>query len=146
MDSARSVSRVAHREGGTALVEFALIALVFFSLLIGVVELGRLLYTWNAAVEATRWGARLAAVCDQGDTTIKDKMRVMLPQLTDGNIVVAYTPDGCGVTNCQSVAVSVTGLSITTMIPLVRFTLPLPSFSTSLPRESMSSAGNPVCT
>jgi Flp pilus assembly pilin Flp len=145
MASAASFSRMARREEGSALVEFGLIALVFFSLLIGVVELGRLLYTWNTAVEATRWGARLAAVCDQGDSTIKDRMRLMLPQLTDANIVVAYSPDGCGVANCQSVAVSVTGLSITTMIPLVGFTVPLPSFSTSLPRESMSSAGNPVC-
>ncbi|MDD5329660.1 MAG: pilus assembly protein [Sulfuricella sp.] len=134
------------RERGAVVVEFALIAIVFFSLLLGIMEFGRLLFTWNSAAEATRWGARLAVVCDLGDATIKDKMRLIMPQLQDSNIVIAYTPDPCDETNCQSVAVSVTGVSITTMIPILNVTLPIPPFSTSLPRESMSSTDNPVCT
>jgi len=48
---------------GAAAVEFALVAIVFFMLLIGIVEMGRVLFTWNAAAEATRYGARVAVVC-----------------------------------------------------------------------------------
>ena len=46
-------------------------------------EMGRLLWTWNAAVEATRFGARLAVVCDIDDTIIKARMIGRLPALTD---------------------------------------------------------------
>ena len=54
-----------------AAVEFALVAALFFTLLIGIMEMGRVLFYWNSAAEATRLGARLAVVCDLNDTTIK---------------------------------------------------------------------------
>jgi Flp pilus assembly protein TadG len=143
------------KESGAALVEFALISMLFFSLLLGIMEFGRLLFTWNSAAEATRWGARLAVVCDLSDGTIKDRMRLVMPQLGDGNIVITYdnppnAPNSCDKSNCKSVTVSVTGVSVTTIIPIMNVTVPIPPFSTSLPRESMESmngAGetNPVC-
>ena len=143
------------KEAGAALVEFALISLLFFSLLLGIMEFGRLLFTWNSAAEATRWGARLAVVCDLSDGTIKDRMRLVMPQLLDGNIVITYdnppnAPNTCDKSNCKSVTVGVTGVSVTTIIPIMNVTVPVPPFSTSLPRESMESmngAGetNPVC-
>ena len=37
-------------------------------------EMGRMLWIWNAAVEATRLGARMAVVCDIGDADIKTRM------------------------------------------------------------------------
>lgn len=48
---------------GAALVEFAIIALLFFMILFGIIEFGRALFTYNTLVEATRRGARVAAVC-----------------------------------------------------------------------------------
>jgi len=56
---------------GAALPEFALIALVFFTLLFSAIEVGRWLFTWNTLVEATRRGARIAAVCPLFDDYIK---------------------------------------------------------------------------
>lgn len=56
---------------GAALPEFALIALVFFALLFSAIEVGRWLFTWNTLVEATRRGARIAAVCPFFDDYIK---------------------------------------------------------------------------
>jgi hypothetical protein len=56
---------------GAALPEFALIALVFFALLFSAIEVGRWLFTWNTLVEATRRGARIAAVCPLFDDYIK---------------------------------------------------------------------------
>jgi hypothetical protein len=44
------------------------------------------------------------------------------------------------------VTVSIVGYQHSPVIPFVPMTLDLPTFLTRLPRESMSSAGNPVCT
>lgn len=50
-----------HQRGATA-VEFALISLFFFTLVLGIVELGRLMYVWNTVQEVTRRAAREAVV------------------------------------------------------------------------------------
>ena len=139
------------RQKGAAAVEFALICAVFFMLLIGMMEMGRMLFYWNSAAEATRFGARMAVVCDQADQNlVKTRMRARLSILPADKISINYEPAGCTVNTCQSVTVSIlAGVSIATFIPYVPLSLSLPPFSTSLPRESMQSAvggvGNPVC-
>lgn len=135
-----------HQQRGVAAVEFAMIAALLFTMLFGVIELSRVLFAMNTAVEATRLGARLAVVCDKNDPVIQNKMIGMLGYLTPDNINVAYFPGGCDVSNCRSVTVSINGLTVNTFIPLVPFTLTMPPFSTTLPRESMVSLNNPVCT
>lgn len=55
------------RQSGVAAVEFALIAIPFFVLLIGAIEVGRLMYLWNTVQEVTRNAARLAVVTDFRD-------------------------------------------------------------------------------
>ncbi|NMG28610.1 TadE/TadG family type IV pilus assembly protein [Aromatoleum evansii] len=144
------VLRAANQQSGVAAVEFAIVALVFFTLLIGIMEMGRLLWTWNAAVEATRLGARLAIVCSMGDGDITSRMRGMLPSLTDANIDIDYLnppfeDNTCTVDSCKAVRVSLTGYTHVTVIPLVPLSLPIPQFQTTLPREGMNSTGNPVC-
>jgi len=59
------------RQRGAAAVEFALVCMVFLTLLIGIMEMGRLLFYWNAAAEATRWGPRRAVGCDPNDGIIQ---------------------------------------------------------------------------
>ncbi|OGA98839.1 MAG: pilus assembly protein TadG [Burkholderiales bacterium RIFCSPHIGHO2_12_FULL_61_11] len=132
------------KQRGVAAVEFALIALIFFMILIGVMEMSRVLFYMNTAGEVTRLGARLAVVCDVGDPIVETKMINMLNILTAPDISVGYNPTGCTSDTCQSVTVSVTK-SINTFIPLVPLTFTMPSFSTTLPRESLNSATNPVC-
>jgi len=61
---------------GAAMVEFAMIALVFFMILFGIIEFGRLLFTYNTLVEATRRGARVAAVCPVSADGIAQVQRV----------------------------------------------------------------------
>ena len=51
-----------HTERGTTVAEFAVVALLFFTLIIGIIEFGRLLYTHNALTDATRRGARFAVL------------------------------------------------------------------------------------
>ncbi len=49
-------------ERGTTMAEFALISAVFFMIIFGIIEFGRLLYTHNALTDAARRGARYAAL------------------------------------------------------------------------------------
>jgi len=138
-----------HSQHGAAAVEFGLVAIVFLILLIGVVEMGRVLFTWNAAVEATRFGARVAVVCDINDSAVLTQMQKFLPNLTAGNLSVSYLPSGCSISNCKDVRVELSGLSVQTYIPIVGAALTVPPFSTTLPRESLMNAidgrPNPLC-
>lgn len=138
------------RQRGMAIVEFAFVAMIFFTLLLGIMEFGRWMFTLNAAAEATRWGARLAAVCSIGDTGIEAKMRFILgsldPARTD-QILINYTPTGCNAGNCEKVKVSLQNVSFTPLIPIpfMGVAVPIPPFTTSLPRELMNSDDNPIC-
>ncbi|WP_177218438.1 TadE family protein [Caulobacter sp. UNC279MFTsu5.1] len=54
--------RLAREERGAAAAEFGLICLVFVSMLLAVIDMGRLAWTINSAKAATREGVRLAVV------------------------------------------------------------------------------------
>jgi Flp pilus assembly protein TadG len=142
--------RSSRRQLGTTAVEFAIVSAVFFMLLIGVLEMGRMLFYWNSAAEATRLGARLAVVCDLSDPEIKTRMIEMWPQLTNATIQIDYLDppnavNTCTVSTCKRVNVKIVSFNQTPVIPFINLTLAVPSFSTTLPRESMSSANNAVC-
>lgn len=135
---------------GAAAVEFALVAALFFMLVIGIMEMGRVLFYWNTAAEATRLGARVAAVCDLNDSQIKSRMQNMLSILPAESIDIGYAPVGCNVESCTSITVRILdGVEVATYIPFIPLGMALPSFSTTLPRESMRSIvdgiDNPVC-
>lgn len=140
----------ARRQRGVAAVEFAIVALLLFTLLFGVIEMGRLLWTWNAAVEATRHGARLAAVCDQNDSRIKAAMAERLPALSASQIVITYlnppaADNTCTAADCKAVRVSLRNVTHQTLIPLVPLNLALPAFATTQRKEFMNSTANEVC-
>jgi Flp pilus assembly protein TadG len=143
-------SGLRQRQHGVAAVEFAIVAMLFFMLLFGAIEMARLLWTWNAAAEATRLGARMAVVCDIGDSTIVDRMRSRLPALTPSHVTIDYlnpgsAPNTCSAANCKAVRVTLAGYSHVPIIPFTALSIPIPSFQTTLPKEFMQSAGNPVC-
>jgi Flp pilus assembly protein TadG len=154
MKSHSSIYRRDWRQRGAAAVEFALVAVIFFTLLIGIMQMGRLLFYWNSATEATRWGARIAVVCNANAQVIRDRMSMMLPLLNSTDISISYAPSGCDIdaatarASCQSVTVSINStVSVSAFIPLIPLTLTLPPFTTTLTRESMDSASgaNPIC-
>lgn len=137
------------RQQGAAAVEFALVAALFFILLFGIVEMGRVLFYWNTAVEATRLGARMAVVCSIDDESIRRRMRQLLPLLaSDAGIRIDYPPSDCFAESC-AVTVSIGAVPVQTFIPFVPLSLSLPPFATSLTRESMQSVlggrSNPAC-
>ena len=138
------------------MVEFAIVALLFFSLLLGIMDFGRLLFTWNAAAEATRWGARIAVVCDKPTPDqVRTRMKRILPQLADSNIAITYfNPAGvidttCNIDTCKAVEVSLSGFTFDPISPFIP-ALTMPDFRTYLLRESMEAVNaandqNPVC-
>jgi Flp pilus assembly protein TadG len=134
---------------GVAAVEFALIAVILFTLLFGVMEMGRILFMMNATAEATRLGARLSVVCSMdAATAIKSKMTNLAGFLTGNDINIVFVDangNSCTEKTCRYVTVSVAPIPVQSIVPLVPVNFPMPPFSTTLPRESMSSLNNPVC-
>lgn len=85
------------RQHGAALVEFALVALLFFTLLFGVLELGRMLYIINTMQEVTRRAAREAVVRWTTEQATVKTLALFggsaIPagaEVTSGNIVIEY--------------------------------------------------------
>jgi Flp pilus assembly protein TadG len=88
-------------EGGTALVEFALIAPFLFLLLFGIIDFGRALNYYNQVTQLAGQGARAAAVNTMPDgTTITSGTALQTalvnatgqPELKNGEIVCIKSP------------------------------------------------------
>ena len=134
-----------HRQAGATLVEFALGLVVFLTFFLGVMDFSRLLWTWSAANEATRWGARTSVVCGKDTAPVLARMRMFLPQLKVEHLVVDwYDADGlnnaCSTSDCTAVNVRITGMDFEWISPIgwtAGRLIPMSSFSTFLPRESM---------
>jgi len=145
-----------HKQTGATMVEFALVLIIFLTFFLGILDFARMLWTWNAANEATRWGARISVVCNKGAAAVLVNMRKMLPQLTAANLTIDwYDAAGnisttCDFTNCAGVNVRVSGLNYQWLSPIgfsTHAAIPMPGFSTYLPREVMGQDpnSNSVC-
>lgn len=140
------------RQRGALAVEFALVLVVLLVLLFGLVELGRVVFKWNSAVEATRIGARTAAIVAVNDeaSVLGAMNTVMMGELAAANVTVHYSVDGvtfgrnvCIRGTCQFVRVT---LSYQYRPALVIFqpamsllpeTISMPTFATTLPVEAL---------
>jgi Flp pilus assembly protein TadG len=140
-----------HSQAGATLVEFSLVLILFLTFFLGLLDFARMLWTWNAANEATRWGARISVVCNKNAAAVLTNMRKMLPQLTAANLAIDwYDAAGnisatCDFTNCAGVNVRITNLNYQWLSPIGfgnHAAIPMPSFSTYLPREIMGQDPN----
>jgi Flp pilus assembly protein TadG len=69
---------------GSALVEFALIGLMFFILLIGIADMGQMLFLQQALAERARGAARWGAVTDPTNTSAIRNMVLYLQPTVPG--------------------------------------------------------------
>lgn len=132
---------------GVTVVEFALIVVAFFTLLLGITDFGRLMFIWNAAQEATRVGVRMAVVCAPGFSPPSNAVALMqtfVPNLQTSNIEIDWyegnsVSSTCGATKtCTGAAVYITGLEFEPISPWTGFTsITIPDFKTYLPSEAM---------
>jgi Flp pilus assembly protein TadG len=81
---------------GAATVEFAILAIVFFMVLLGIMEFGRLMYVWNTTQEVTRRAAREAVVRDFTSQTGAIKRESIFQGGTSGTVNL---PAGVEITN-----------------------------------------------
>jgi Flp pilus assembly protein TadG len=131
---------------GATILEFTLALFIFLMFLLGIVDFSRMLFTWNAANEATRAGARYAVVCDNtgNKAQVLAKMQALLPQI--GDIDLAWTPPSCTAATCQGVNVTITDLDYQWISPIAGMAMlapvQMPTFRTFLPREVMRSDPN----
>lgn len=82
--------RTKNSEDGIATIEFAVVAAFFLMMIVAVVAGGHFFWTHNAIVEATRRGARYAAMqCNPNDTTCPDRATAVT---RIKNVVIYNTP------------------------------------------------------
>lgn len=73
--SAGARHRAKEKQRGVAAVEFALVAIVYFTLVFGTIELARAMYICNTLQEVTRRAAAAAANTDFTDAGALDRVR-----------------------------------------------------------------------
>lgn len=152
------------RMQGVYVVEFAIIGLLLFTLLFGVLEMGRLLFTVNVLDEVVRRGARLGVVCAISDGAIVKQRAIFitsglgttspllaslktsdltLAYLDESGAVVANPGDPANLGSIRFVEISVENFPFTLLIPPpLGGGITLPVFRAILPRESLGSDGN----
>ncbi|HEX5601732.1 MAG TPA: TadE family protein [Pyrinomonadaceae bacterium] len=155
------------------MAEFAIISAVFFMIIFGIIEFGRLLYTHNALTDAARRGARYAVlhheteadtICVKnivvyGEANVDPKTCVptgpaLINGLTFDNVIVAYegadddnnpvTPSTDFGMNLGTASVSIENYRFNLSIPLMHRTLTLPHYVTTLTAESAGEEPTPL--
>ena len=130
-----------NREQGASLLEFAIAATVFLTVLFAIAEFGRALWVHNALTDAARRGARYAVLHRAAD--IEDVKKVVvygdliettpiLENFSTANVDVSYAGyklDG------GTVTVSVLDYQFKMILPLVVSTIQMPNYTTTLTGE-----------
>lgn len=143
------------RQQGVALVEFAIVGALAILMVFAVLEIARAIFVANALTEATRRGARMAAVCPINDPAIAQVATFNAPgagntspivkHLDTTDFVVEYldragTVVGDPVVSfnlIRHIQVRVTNFEHELLIPFANVTFMMPEFATRLPRESL---------
>jgi hypothetical protein len=134
---------------GVVMVEFAIVGAVLLAVIFGCLEFGRATYTLAALNEGARRAARLAAVCPVNDPVIAPAVdfagiagfnATLFP---GGNVKLEYLDANGAVIGVPAagavnyVRVGIAGYSIPLFIPGLNLTITSPTFTATLPAESM---------
>jgi hypothetical protein len=134
---------------GAYVVEFALVVTIFLTILLAIMDFGRLFFQLNSAAEATRFGARTAVVCKLNSSAVIEKMRIFasLPLSTDIS-VDWYDATGTINSSCRSsvsdtcagVSVRIQNIAFTPISPITWIgfnSVSVPGFQTYMTREML---------
>src|SRR2546425_5113051 len=139
-------SSIKRSERGSTLLEFAIGATVFLSVMFAVLEFGRALWVHNALTDAARRGARYAVihaatdadsvknVVVYGDPNPANGTQPVVNNLTTANVVVTYSNFGL---ETGTVSVSITNYQFQFVVPLIGTTIQMPAYTTTLTGESV---------
>lgn len=157
-------------QGGATVAEFAIVASVFFMMIFGIIEFGRLLYTHNALTDAARRGARYAALHPESVTCVKNvtvygEKHVdpatcaptgppLINHLSPTNVTVSYvgadldddpsTPQTSYGMNLGTATVKIENFTFDLSVPLFQFRVNMPTYTTTLTAESAGLAPDPI--
>ena len=129
---------MARSERGSALVEFAIASTVTLTMIFGIIDFGRGLYTYHLVANAARAGSRYAIVrgstcavagCPATSSSIQTYVRGLAPGIDPNSLAVTTTWPG-GNAPGQPVTVSVTYPFKLIVSILPSFTMPMTSAST----------------
>jgi Flp pilus assembly protein TadG len=90
---------------GVAAVEFAIVAPVFFMLILGIIEIGRAMMVQQVLVNASRVGARQAALMTSTQSGVQSAVTDYANGVGIHGVTVSVTPDPATVAAGQSVTV-----------------------------------------
>jgi Flp pilus assembly protein TadG len=95
-DSVIAVRRSRSKSQGQAMVEFALSGVLFFLLIGGALEGGRLIYSYLALNHAVQEGARTGVLAGKSVTDVRNRVVSAASPVTvsPGTVVVNATPNG----------------------------------------------------
>ena len=132
---------------GATLVEFAIAATVFLSVMFAVLEFGRALWVHNALTDAARRGARYAVLHAASDSnSVKNVVvygdpaggtKPVVDNLTTANVDVNYSNFGL---DGGTVSVTITNYQFQFVLPLMGTAIQMPSYRTTLTGESVGLA------
>ena len=158
-------------ERGTTVAEFAVVALLFFTIIFGIIEFGRLLYTHNALTDATRRGARFAVLNTENVDAVKKEVvygpngtyddkgvptsSPLINGLTTDMVQVTFegvdidgdpkTPGKTAFgTNLGTATIKIENYQFNLSIPVIGRTLTLPAYETTLTAESAGAVPTPI--
>ena len=130
-------------EEGSSLMEFAIAATVFLTVLFAIVEFGRALWVHNALSDAARRGARYAVMHKAADIDDVKKIVVygdltettpLLENFSTGNVDVFYENFKL---NGGTVRVSIHDYDFQLILPLLVSSIRMPNYTTTLTGESV---------
>ena len=148
-----------HRQRGITTVEFAIVGLVLFIMIFGVIEVARGYYVYTLLGDVARRGARLAAVCPVNDPAVSQMAiynasgntgesslvkglvpaNVVIDYLDASGSVVATPSEPANFLQIRYVRSRVVGFEHALVVPFVTgvSSITMPEFSSILPRESL---------
>lgn len=145
--------RYSQNQKGSTVAEFAIVSGLFFMIIFGIIEFGRLFYIHNALTDAARRGARYAVLHGKNVTCVQNVViygethigagstcpptgPALINGLATTNVVVEYDPpDEFGMNN-GTATVKIQNYRFNLSIPFFRQTLTMPAYTTTLTAES----------
>jgi len=134
------------KQQGLTTVEFAICGAVVITMILAVIELSRAMFMLSVLKESTRRAARVAAVCPINDPAIGAAGTfAKMPGFSSSNVVTEYLNSTGGVIGDPAgnfgtidyVRVRLVNYKLQLWIPFMNAAFQAPSFSVTLPRESL---------
>jgi Flp pilus assembly protein TadG len=98
------------RRCGVAATEFAIVAPVFFLMVIGFIEFGRALMVQQVLINASRVGARMASTTGATTSAVQSAVQDYAAGVAVPGVTVAVSPD-------PATAIAGTAITVTTTVP-----------------------------